>query len=80
MYQLRARIKEVNIGYLENRMQSLDQLGKMSREVARTIMKKSKGMNIQNLETYENIQVIREQMEFAIREGLMSLKKIAFGV
>lgn len=77
MYNSGARITEVNIGHIENRMQPLEQLGKMSREVARTIIKKSKETNAQNLETYENIQVIREQMEFAIREGLMSLKKIA---
>jgi phosphoserine phosphatase SerB len=77
MYNLGSRIEEVSIGNIENRMQPLEQLGKMSREVARTIMKKSKGMEVKNLETYENIQVIREQMEFAIRESLMSLKKIA---
>jgi len=77
MHNLKARIAEVSIGNIENRMQSLEQLGKMSREVARTIMKKSKGVEVQNLETFENIQVIREQMEFAIREGLMSLKKVA---
>lgn len=76
MHNLGARILEVNIGSVENRMQALEQLGKMSREVARTIMKKSKEMDARNLETYENIQVIREQMEFAIREELMSLKKI----
>ncbi|MBP8115191.1 MAG: HAD-IB family phosphatase [Chitinophagaceae bacterium] len=77
MHNLGAIISEVSIGSIENRMQALEQLGKMSREVARTIMKKSKEMDSQNLETYENIQVIREQMEFAIRESLMSLKKIA---
>jgi len=77
MHNMGARIAEVNIGNIENRMQALEQLGRMSREVARTIIKKSKEMDAQNLETYENIQVIREQMEFAIREGLMSLKKIA---
>lgn len=77
MYNLGARITEVSIGQIENRMQPLEQLGKMSREVARTIMNKSNGADAQNLETYENIQVIREQMEFAIRESLMTLKKIA---
>lgn len=77
MHNLGARIIEVSIGNIENSMQALEQLGKMSREVARTIMKKSKGLEEQNLETFENIQVIREQMEFAIRENLMSLKKIA---
>ncbi|MEO5683735.1 MAG: HAD-IB family phosphatase [Chitinophagaceae bacterium] len=77
MNSMGARIKEVSIGNIENRMQQLEQLGRMSREVARTIMKKSRAVAVQNLETYENIQVIREQMDFAIREGLMSLKKIA---
>lgn len=77
MYHLGVSIKEVGIGNIENRMRPLDQLGKMSREVAGTIMRKSKGFDLKNLETYEDIQVIRGQMEFAIREGLMSLKKVA---
>jgi glucosyl-3-phosphoglycerate synthase len=77
MHNLGAKIAEVSIGNIENRMQSLEQLGRMSREVARVIMKKSRSADSKNLETYENIQIIREQMEFAIREGLMSLKKIA---
>ena len=77
MHNMGARISEVSIGNIENRMQPLEELGKMSREVAKTIMKKSKKIETQNLETYENIHVIREQMEFAIREELMSLKKIA---
>lgn len=77
MHNIKARIAEVFIGTIENRMRPLEQLGKMSREVARTIMKKSQKLDVQNLETFENIQVIREQMEDAIREGLMSLKKIA---
>ena len=77
MYHMGARIREVDIGMIENRMQALEQLGRMSREVARTIIMRSRESGSKNLETYENIQVIREQMEYAIREGLMSLKKIA---
>ncbi len=77
MYQAGAKIEEVSIGHIENRMQSLEELGKMSKDVANTIIKKSHGIPNQNLETFENIQVIREQMEFAIRESLLSLKKIA---
>ncbi len=77
MHNMGAKIVEVGIGNIENKMQPLEQLGKMSREVARAIMKKSRSADVKNLETYENIQIIREQMEFAIREGLMSLKKIA---
>lgn len=77
MFSLGAKIEEVNLGHIENRMQTLEELGKMSKEVAKTIIKKSQDIPNQNLETFENIQVIREQMEFAIRESLLSLKKIA---
>lgn len=76
MHQMGARIQEVNIGNIENQMQQLEELGKMSKAVARTIMKKS-GKLSQNLEIFENIQVIREQMEFAIKENLFALRKIA---
>lgn len=77
MHRLGVRINEVCLGKIENRLQPLEQLGKMSREVARTILKKSNSVTFKNLETYENIQVIRSQMDFAIRESLMTLKKIA---
>lgn len=77
MYQLGARIEEVSIGHIENKMQSLEQLGKMSREVASVILKRSKHKGENNFETLEHIQLIREQMEFAIRESARSLKKIA---
>jgi HAD superfamily phosphoserine phosphatase-like hydrolase len=77
MHKLGAKIAEAHIGNIMNDMQPLEELGKMSREVARTIMKKSKGQAVQNLETYEYIQVIREQMDYAIHEELLSLKKIA---
>ena len=77
MHKLNAKITEVDIGNIENRMQSLEQLGKMSKEVANTILDKSiKGGN-KNLEVFENIQIIREQMEFAIREKSNQLSKIA---
>lgn len=77
MHRMNARIQEVNLGRIENDMQPLEELGKMSRQVAGTIIKKASGQSLSNLETYENIQVIRGQMEFAIRESLMSLKKLA---
>ena len=77
MHKLNAKITEVDIGNIENRMQSLEQLGKMSKEVSNTILDKSiKGGN-KNLEVFENIQIIREQMEFAIREKSNQLSKIA---
>lgn len=77
MHQMGARIKEVNIGHIENAMHPLEELGRMSREVATVILKKSKIRGRANFETLEHIQMIREQMEFAIRESSRKLKKIA---
>ena len=77
MHQMGACIEEVSIGHIQNRMQSLEELGKMSREVAAIILKKSKAKGANNFGTLEHIQLIREQMEFAIRETSKSLKKIA---
>ncbi len=71
-----ARIAEVNIGKLENRMQSWEQLGKMSREVSRAILKRVQNLPEANLENYEHIKIIREQMDFAIHETLVDLKKM----
>lgn len=77
MYKLGARIIEVDIGHIENKMQSLEQLGKMSREVANVILEKSDKSKNRNLEMLEHIQIIREQMDFAISQKTKELKKIA---
>ncbi|MBK7883352.1 MAG: HAD-IB family phosphatase [Chitinophagaceae bacterium] len=77
MHQMGARIEEIGIGHIENKMQPLEQLGKMSREVAAVILKKSRHTDENNYETLEHIQLIREQMEFAIRESSKEIRKIA---
>jgi len=71
-----AKIKEVNIGYIENRMQTWEQLAKMSREVAKAILKRAKSIEPRNMETLENINLIRTQMDFAIRESLVGRDKM----
>lgn len=76
MYQLNARIAEVNIGYVENRMNTIEQLGKMSIEVSRAILKRAESFRKSNLEILENISIIRDQMDFAIRESVVGLKKM----
>jgi phosphoserine phosphatase SerB len=76
MHSLGARIKEIDIGYIENRMQSWEQLAKMSREVSRSILKRVRSIDVRNLETLENISVIRTQMDYAIRESLIGLEKM----
>lgn len=77
MYKIGAIIKEIDIGHIDNKMQTLDQLGKMSKEVAAVILEKSDKSNNRNLEMLEHIQLIREQMDFAISEKSKKLKKIA---
>jgi len=76
MFSLGARIKEINIGYIENKMQSWEQLAKMSREVSRAILKRVKNIDDKNLETLENISFIRTQMDYAIRESLIGMGKM----
>ena len=76
MYSMGIRIKEVNLGYLENRMQGIEQLSRMSREVTRAILKRVRNLEVRNLETLENINMIRTQMEFAIRESLLGMEKM----
>lgn len=76
MHSMGAKLKEVNIGYIENRMQSWEQLGKMSREVSRAILRRAKNIEVRNLETLENISIIRTQMDYAIRESLLGMEKM----
>jgi phosphoserine phosphatase SerB len=76
MHMLGARMKEVNIGYIENRMQTWEQLSKMSREVSKSILKRARNIQVSNLETLENISIIRTQMDYAIRESLMGMEKM----
>jgi HAD superfamily phosphoserine phosphatase-like hydrolase len=76
MHHLKARLAEVNIGYIENRMQSWEALAKMSKEVSRAILKRAEIIKQTNLEVLENISIIRDQMDFAIKESVLGLKKM----
>lgn len=77
MYQMKARIVEVNIGHIENRMHSLVQLGKMSRQVASVILSKSKFLSGHNFKSYDNIALISNHTDSSIKEQKKRLKKIA---
>ncbi|HRO47092.1 HAD-IB family phosphatase [Agriterribacter sp.] len=72
----KMRIKEVNIGFIRNDMQTLEALGKMSRQISRTILQKATLFSGSNLETLSDIQTISDEMDFAIRESILKLKKI----
>lgn len=78
MYLLNTRIKEVEIGYLENKSKPWQALGKMSKEVAQAIiMKASSSKNPRyNFEELGVLNEIRSQMEFALENHLGELNKL----
>jgi glucosyl-3-phosphoglycerate synthase len=78
MHLMKVRMKEVEIGYIENKSKPWQALGKMSKEVAQAIIIKastSKNPNF-NLEEFGVLNEIRSQMEFAIENQLNKLDKL----
>jgi len=71
-----ARIAEVNIGVIQHKMKQWQELTHMSREVARAILKRAVNSSLVNLNSLETINIIRDQMGFAIKETLSTLKKM----
>lgn len=78
VFLLNARITEVNIGDIENKMKPWNELGKMSREVSQAIISKSLKHpdKLFTLEDVNTIQIIRDQMNFAIKESIKNYKKM----
>ncbi len=78
MHLMNARMKEIEIGYLENKSKPWQALGKMSKEVAQTIILKaasSKNPHY-NFEELGVLNEIRSQMEFALENQLNTLDKL----
>ena len=75
-YSKEIRIQEVNIGYIKNDMQSLESLGKMSRQVSRTILQRAALLSRNNLETLSDIHTISDEMDIAVKESYINLKKM----
>lgn len=78
MYLQNYQLKEVEIGYIENRSRPWQALSKMSKDVAQAIIVKaanSKNPNY-NFEELAVLNEIRSQMEFALGNQLISLNKM----
>lgn len=76
---MHARMKEVNIGYIENKSKPWHMLGKMSGEVAKAIINKAilrKG-HLVTLDELQTIHVISESLEDVLMNNQFSLKKLA---
>jgi len=78
MQLLNVQMKEVEIGYLENKSKPWQALGKMSKEVAQTIIKKAAASSNRhyNFEELGVLNEIRSQMEFALHDQLSTLDKL----
>ncbi len=79
MHEKGARITEVSLGYIENRMQNIFQLGKMSKEVTHAILKRSGQFfdNTVELLTTFQFKNTNPQMDFAIKDSVKGFKKMA---
>jgi len=76
-FKLNIPTLQVDIGYIKNKSKPWEALGKMSKEVAQTIILKA-GVNIPNLEMDESIWAshLRSQLDVADQANLSKLDKI----
>jgi phosphoserine phosphatase SerB len=81
MYLMKARVTEVNIGYIENKSKPWEALGKMSKEVSRAIIHKAHGQHNIPLTEEEvvSLETINREMNKVLKEELAAFRKmIAF--
>ncbi len=78
MYLMKARMKEVNIGYIENNSKPWESLGKMSKEVSRAIIAKGQPQPEFNLPESEisSIETIQREMHNTLKENLSGYHKL----
>ncbi|HEV7736249.1 MAG TPA: HAD-IB family phosphatase, partial [Chlamydiales bacterium] len=78
MYLMKARVEEVNIGYIENKSKAWEALGKMSREVSRAILSKAQRQTSNELshESVNSLEAIQREMNIVLRENLSSFHKM----
>ncbi|MBN8787162.1 MAG: glycosyltransferase [Terrimonas sp.] len=78
MYLMKARIKEVNIGYIENNSKPWESLGKMSKEVSRAIITKAQGVSKDDIpaEDISSIEAIQRELHNTLKENLSDYNKM----
>lgn len=78
MYLMKARVQEVNIGYIENKSKPWQALSKMSGEVSRAILSKAQRHHNDELtqESVNSMEIIQREMSNVIRENLSAYKKM----
>lgn len=78
MHLMKVRIRDVEIGYIENKSKPWQELGKMSKEVAQAIISKgTSGKKSPKLEEDSGMQKeILSQMGYALKDHLRKLNKL----
>ena len=78
MYLMKARVTEVNIGYIENKSKPWEALGKMSKEVSRAIIRKAHGQHSIGLTEEEviSLETINSEMNKVLKEELAAFHKM----
>lgn len=76
VYNQNAKIKEVNIGTIENKSKPWQQLGKMSSEVARAILKRASEKKLLDFDGLQSLNIIQNEMISAINDSFINLTKI----
>jgi glucosyl-3-phosphoglycerate synthase len=77
MYLMKARVTEINIGYIENKSKPWESLGKMSKEVSRAIIRKAQGLTDEfTEENVSTIETINREMNRVLKEELAGFHKM----
>lgn len=78
MFLMQARVKEVSIGYIENKSKPWQELGKMSGEVSRAIIRKAavRQHSFVSLDELGTVNVITSEMKSVLNEEMNVLKKM----
>jgi glucosyl-3-phosphoglycerate synthase len=77
MYLMKARLIEVNIGYIENKSKPWESLGKMSGEVSRAIIRKTHQLTDEfTEEDVSSIETINREMNKVLKEELAGFHKM----
>jgi phosphoserine phosphatase SerB len=78
MYLMKARVQEVNIGYIENKSKPWQALGKMSGEVSRAIISKAQRHHNNELtqESVNSLAAIQREMGNVLKENLSAFQKM----
>jgi len=78
MYLMKARVTEVNIGYIENKSKPWEALGKMSKEVSQAIIRKAHGRHSSELTEADviSLETINSEMNKVLKQELASFHKM----